>query len=134
MTRDLPRFLHLLTAVHALGALACFVMAIGSAASPNFRDSLVVSGGSALMVDLFGWYTWLFLLFVGCVLAVLAYSSWRVRSWAWEMTITVYGIGVLGSFWQVSRGIPEGWLSAVVNAAVVVYAATPGVRNAYHGP
>lgn len=85
------------------------------------------------MVELFGGYTWLFLLFVGSVLAVLAHSSWRVRSWAWEMTLIVYGIGVLGSLWQVSRGIPEGWLAAVVNGAVVAYAATPSVRNAYDG-
>ena len=27
----MPRFLHGLTAIHALGAVACFVMAIGSA-------------------------------------------------------------------------------------------------------
>lgn len=85
------------------------------------------------MVELFASYTWLFLLFVGSVLAVLAHSSWRVRSWAWEMTLIVYGIGVLGSLWQVSRGIPEGWLAAVVNGAVVAYAATPSVRNAYDG-
>jgi hypothetical protein len=78
----MPRFLHGLTAIHALGAVACFVMAIGSAISTDFRSSLAVSGGSALMLALFGEQTWAFLLFVGTVLAVLAYSSWRIRWWA----------------------------------------------------
>jgi hypothetical protein len=51
--RPLPRFLHALTAVHAVGAGACFIMAIGSAASDNFRASLAVSGGSPIMVASF---------------------------------------------------------------------------------
>jgi hypothetical protein len=46
--RRLPCFLHALTAMHAVGAGACFVMAVGSAASDNFRASLTVSGGSAI--------------------------------------------------------------------------------------
>jgi hypothetical protein len=93
----LPRFLHVLTAVHALGAVACFVMAVGSAMSVDFRTSLAVSGGSTIMVTVFGPWTWAFLTFVGSVLATLAYASWRVRPWAWPMTLIVYGIGVLGS-------------------------------------
>jgi len=129
----LPRFLRLLTAIHAVGALACLVMAAGSALSPGFRDALVVSGGSALMVELFGGWTWAFLLFVGAVLATLAGASWRVRPWAWHLTLIVYGIGVLGSLWQVSLGIPQGWLSGAVNGAVVAYAARPKVRRAYLG-
>ena len=128
---QMPRFLHALTAIHALGAVACFVMAIGSAVSPEFRSSLAVSGGSALMIAMFGEGTWVFLLFVGSVLAVLAYSSWRVYWWAWPMTLLVYGIGVLGSLWQVSMGIPQGWMAAAVNSAVVIYAARPAVRRAY---
>lgn len=133
MSRPLPRFLHLLTLVHALGAAACWVMAAGSAASPGFRDALVVSGGSAVMIEIFGRWTWAFLLFVGAVLATLSYASWRVRPWAWELTLVVYGIGVVGSLWQVGVGIPEGWVAAAVNGAVVVYAATPAVRRAYRG-
>ena len=129
----LPRFLHLLTAIHALGALACLVMAIGSALSASFRDALVVSGGSAIMVELFGRWTWAFLLLVGAVLATLARASWRVRPWAWHMTLIVYGIGVAASLWQVGMGIPEGWLSAAINGAVVAYAARPKVRRAYVG-
>lgn len=123
----------MLTGIHAVGALACFAMAAGSAASRSFRQALVVSGGSALMVELFGEGTWAFLAFVGTVLATLAYASWRVRSWAWELTLVVYGIGVVGSLWQVGMGIRQGWISAAINAAVVAYAATPEVRRAYHG-
>jgi hypothetical protein len=126
-----PRFLHLLTAIHAIGSVACLVMATGSALSDGFRDSLAVSGGSSLMVQIFGDRTWLFLLGVGTVLAVLASASWRMRPWAWELTLAVYGIGVAGSLWQVSRGIPQGWVSAAVNACVVAYASTPSVRRAY---
>lgn len=133
MTGPLPRFLHLLTTIHALGAIACFTMAVGSAASASFRDALAVSGGSELMVELFGPWTWAFLLFVGAVLATLAHASWRVRPWAWHLTLIVYGIGVAGSLWQVSLGIPEGWLAAAVNGAVVTYAARPKVRRAYMG-
>lgn len=132
MSERLPRFLHVLTAIHALGAAVCLVMAIGSAVSPGFRDALAVSGGSELMVEYFGTRTWAFLLFVAAVLATLAHASWQVKPWAWELTLVVYGIGVLGSLWQVSMGIPEGWLAAGVNGAVVIYASTSGVRNAYH--
>jgi len=109
-------------------------MALVSALSAAFRESLAVSGGSRLMLDLFGASTWLFLLLVGCVLGVLAYGSLRVRPWAWHLTLAVYGIGVLGSLWQVSLGITPGWVSATVNAAVVVYASRPRVRDAYLRP
>ena len=128
---SIPKFLHVLTGVHALGAVACFIMAAGSAASARFREALVVSGGSAIMVGHFGARTWAFLLFVGFVLATLAYASWRVRPWAWHLTLIVYGIGVVGSLWQISLGIQEAWLSAAVNGAVVAYASTPTVRRAY---
>jgi hypothetical protein len=126
-----PAFLHLLTLIHAIGACACFVMAAGSAFSSRFRDALAVSGGSELMIAHFGTRTWAFLFFIGVVLAVLAYASWRLRPWAWHLTLLVYGIGVVGSLWQVSMGIRQGWIAAVVNGAVVAYAATPDVRRAY---
>jgi hypothetical protein len=45
-----------------------------------------------MMVAVFGRWTWAFLAFVGSVLATLAYASWRVRAWAWPMTLIVYGI------------------------------------------
>lgn len=131
--RPLPHFLHVLTAVHAVGACACLIMAIGSAVSESFRLGLAVSGGSTIMVTMFGQWTWAFLLFVGLVLAALAYASWRVRPWAWPMTLLVYGIGVLGSLWQVSVGIPQGWVAAAVNAVVLAYASTSDVRRAYLG-
>ena len=124
-------FVHILTVIHALGAVACFVMSAGSATSPRFRESLAVSGGSTIMVQSFGAVTWAFLLCVGLVLTTLAYASWRVRPWAWHLTLLVYGIGVAGSLWQVSVGIAQGWISAAVNAAVVSYACTPTVRRAY---
>jgi hypothetical protein len=128
-----PRFLHALTLLHALGAAACFIMAAGSGISTTFRDALAVSGGSTAMIEIFGSRTWAFLLFVGLVLAILAHASWRVRRWAWHLTLVVYGIGVAGSLWQVSIGIPQGWISAVVNGGVVAYVSTPGVRRAYLG-
>lgn len=132
MNRHLPRFLHVLTAIHATGALACLVMAIGSAISSEFRNALAVSGGSKLMVTLFGEATSVFLFFVGTVLAVLASASWALKAWAWEFTLVVYGIGVLGSLWQVSLGIQAGWVSVFVNGGVLVYAARPEIKMAYH--
>jgi hypothetical protein len=108
-------------------------MAAGSAVSDRFREGLAVSGGSAIMIAWFGEWTWAFLVFVGMVLATLAYSSWRARPWAWAMTLLVYGIGVLGSLWQVSIGIPQGWAAAAVNAAVFMYASTPAIRRAWRG-
>jgi hypothetical protein len=131
--RPLPRFLHVLTAIHAVGACACFVMAFGSFASDDFRQALAVSGGSTIMVATFREWTWAFLMFVGAVLATLAYASWRVRPWAWPTALVVYGIGVLGSLRQVSVGISQGWVAAAVNAAVFIYASTPGVRRGYTG-
>lgn len=133
MLKPLPRFLHLLTTIHAIGAFSCFVMSVGSAASNGFREALAMSGGSALMVGLFGRGTWAFLVFVGIILTTLAYASWRVYPWAWHMTLIVYSIGVAGSLWQVSVGIKQGWVAAAVNGAVVAYVATPAVRRAYRG-
>ena len=83
------------------------------------------------MVEAFGPWTWAFLGFIAVVLATLSYGSWQLRPYAWPLTLVVYSIGVLGSLWQVSVGIPSAWAGAVVNAGVVVYAATSGVRRAY---
>ncbi len=127
------KFLHVLTAVHAIGSLTCFTMGLGSVLSGEFRASLAVSGGSALMLELFGEATWIFLCFIGVVLAILACASFRRKRWAWHMTLVVYSVGVLGSLWQVSLGIRPGWISAVVNGAVVAYASRRNVRNAYLG-
>jgi hypothetical protein len=46
-----PRFIHVLTTIHALGAVACFTMAIGSALSDSFRESLMVSEGSRMVIQ-----------------------------------------------------------------------------------
>lgn len=83
------------------------------------------------MLELFGESTWIFLTFVGAVLAVLAYASFQLKPWAWHMTLAVYSIGVLGSLWQVSLGVAPGWVSAVLNGCVVAYASRREVRNAY---
>jgi hypothetical protein len=74
-------------------------MSAGSAASARFRKALAISGGSQIMLAWLGAWTWAFLLFVGVVLATLAYASYRVRPWAWPMTLVVYGIGVYGGIW-----------------------------------
>ena len=131
--RRVPRGIHALTALHGAGALACFVMSAGSALSEPFRLGLARSGGSALMVAWFGPWVWAFLLGVGALLALLSYGSWRLRPWALPLTVACYAVGVLGSLWEVSIGIREGWLGAAINAAVVVYALTPPVRRAYLG-
>jgi hypothetical protein len=126
-----PRFLHLLTAVHACGAVACAVLAIGSGVSTDVRNALAISGGSTIMVEAFGAQTWAFLASIGAVLGTLAYASWHLLPWAWPLTLAVYGVGVLGSLWQVSVGIPQGWISATINAGVLIYASTSAVRRAY---
>lgn len=134
MTRDeqaAPAGIHVLTALHGLGSLVCGVLAAGSAISTGFRDGLAQTGGSRLMVELFGDATWLFLLFIALVLGTLSYGSWNRRPFTWPLTLAVYSVGVLGSLWQVSLGIHEAWVSAAINAGVVAYAATPAVRRAY---
>jgi hypothetical protein len=45
----------------------------------------------------------------------------------------LYGVGVLGSLWQGSVGISQGWVAVIVNATVFMYASTLGVRRAYVG-
>ena len=127
----LPKGLHVLTAIHGLGSLACTVLALGSAASAAFRQALARTSGSRLMVSLFGEWTWAFLLVVAVVLGTLAYGSWRRMRYAWPMTVIVYGVGVLGSLWQVSLGIEEAWASAAINAGVVAYTSRRGVGRAY---
>lgn len=131
LTGDVPNGVHLLTAIHGVGALVCVALAIGSAVSVGFREGLAQSGGSRLMVDFFGSWMWAFLGGVALVLAVLSYGSWNLRRYTWPMTLTAYTIGVLGSFWEVSVGIASAWVGVVVNAGVVAYAATPDVRRAY---
>jgi hypothetical protein len=128
---SVPPGIHLLTAIHGLGAIACVVMAIGSAASERFRLGLVASPGSALMMDYFGRNVWVFLVGIACLLSALCYGSWHLRGWAWPLTLVCYSIGVIGGLWEVSIGIPAGLLAAAINASVVGYACTKRVRAAY---
>lgn len=129
--RDVPRGVHLLTAIHGTGGVACAVLAVGSALSVEFREGLARTGGSRLMVAIFGEWTRAFLGFIAAVLVTLSYGSWQLRPYAWPLTLAVYSVGVLGSLWQVSMGILNSWAGAFVNAGVVVYATRPGVRHAY---
>jgi hypothetical protein len=126
-----PWGIHLLTAIHGLGAVACVVMALGSALSDSFRLGLVASPGSAIMVSFFGRYVWMFLVVIAALLTTLCYGSWHLRPWARPLTIVCYSIGVAGGLWEVSIGIPAGLLAATINGAVVIYACTKPVRNAY---
>ena len=128
---DVPWGVHLLTAIHGLGAIACLVMAVGSAISERFRLGLVASPGSALMINFFGQHVWIFLLVVAGLLTTLCYGSWRLRPWTRPLTIVCYSIGVVGGLWEVSIGIRAGLLAAAINGAVVAYACTTRVREAY---
>lgn len=131
---DVPRGIHLLTALHGLGAIACVVMAIGSAASERFRLGLVASPGSAIMIEFFGEHVWIFLVAIATLLITLCYGSWHLRRWTLPLTIVCYSIGVIGGLWEVSIGIPAGLLAAPINACVVVYACTRRGRAAYGWP
>ena len=131
--KRIPWGIHLLTAIHGLGALALIVMAVGCALSEKFRLSLIASPGSALMMDWFGRNVWIFLLMIACLLSVLCYGSWRLRGWARPLTIICYSIGVFGGLWEVWMEIPAGFLAAAINGGVVAYACTRQVRAAY-GP
>jgi len=127
-----PFGVHVLTAIHGVGAIVCLVMAFGSVISERFRLGLVASPGSALMINFFGQHVWIFLLVIVALLTTLCYGSWRLRPWTRPLTIVCYSVGVLGGLWEVSIGIPAGLLAAVINGGVVAYACTKRVREAYH--
>jgi hypothetical protein len=128
---NVPWGVHALTVIHGLGAIACLIMAIGSAASEQFRLGLVASPGSAIMVEFFGEHVWMFLVVIATLLTTLCYGSWRLRSWTLPLTIVCYSIGVIGGLWEVSIGIPAGLLAATINGCVVAYACSRRVRLAY---
>jgi hypothetical protein len=129
--KKIPWGIHLLTAIHGLGALVLMVMAVGSWLSESFRLSLVASPGSALMMDLFGRNVWIFLLLIAGLLSLLCYGSWRLRPWTRLLTVICYSIGVAGGLWEVWMGIPAGFLAAGINSGVVAYACSRQVKNAY---
>ena len=133
MKQAVPWGIHILTAIHGLGAVACIVMGIGCALSEGFRLSLIASPGSALMMDLFGRNVWIFLVMIATLLSVLCYGSWRLRPWTRPLTIICYSIGVIGGLWEVSLGITAGLAAAAINGCVVAYACTRQVRAAYGG-
>lgn len=101
MRKRVPLGIHLLTAIHGLGALVLIVMAVGCALSEKFRLSLIASPGSALMMDWFGRNVWIFLLLLASLLGALCYGSWRLRGWTRPLTIICYSIGVFGGLWEV---------------------------------
>jgi hypothetical protein len=129
--RDVPRGVHVLTVIHGLGAIACLIMAIGSALSDRFRLSLVASPGSEMMVEFFGRHVWVFLIGIVALLSALCYGSWHLRPWTWPLTIVCYSIGVIGGLWEVSIGIPAGLLAAAINGSIVAFACAKRVRAAY---
>lgn len=128
---SVPVGIHVLTAIHGLGALACLTMAVGCALSEQFRLGLVKTPGSELMMEIFGWWVWIFLTAIAVLLTTLCYGSWQLRSWALPLTIVCYSIGVVGGLWEVTIGIPAGLLAAAINGAIVAYACTRKVRAAY---
>lgn len=130
MTRA-PWGIHVLTALHGAGALACLVMAVGCSVSEHFRLSLDASPGSALMMSLFGRNVWIFLLLITSLLSALCYGSWRPRSWTRPLTIICYSVGVIGGLWEVWMGISAGFLAAAINGGVVAYAWSNHVKAAY---
>lgn len=131
MKKRVPWGVHLLTAIHGLGALALIIMGVGCFLSERFRVSLIASPGSALMMDLLGPAVWIFLLLLACLLSALCFGSWRLRPWARPLTIICYSIGVIGGLWEVWMGIPAGFLAAGINGGVVAYACTRQVKMAY---
>lgn len=131
MKKRVPWGIHVLTAIHGLGALALMVMAVGCSLSESFRLGLIASPGSALMMDLFGRNVWVFLLLLAGLLSALSYGSWRLRAWVQPLTIICYLIGAIGGFWEVWMGIPAGFLAAAINGGVVAYACTRQVKTAY---
>ena len=131
MKKRVPWGIHLLTAIHGMGALALIVMAVGCSLSERFRLSLIASPGSALMMDWFGQSVWIFLLLIASLLSALCYGSWCLRSWARPLTIVCYSIGAFGGLWEVWMGIPAGFLAAAINGCVVAYACTDQVKAAY---
>jgi hypothetical protein len=87
------------------------------------------------MVDTLGPWLAVFLGSLAVFLAAMAWSSHRRRAWAWRAALVAYSIGVLGSLWEVSAGIPQAWLSAAINATVVLLLLTPSTRGEYfHRP
>jgi hypothetical protein len=129
--KRVPWGIHVLTALHGAGALACLFMAVGCSLSEKFRLRLIASPGSALMMELFGRNVWIFLLLIASLLSALCYGSWRLRSWARPLTIICYSVGVIGGLWEVWMGVPAGFLAAAINGGVVAYACTNQVKAAY---
>ena len=123
--------IHLLTAIHGMGALGLIIMALGCSISESFRLNLIAAPGSVLMMNLFGRNVWIFLLLIASVLSALCYGSWRLRGWARPLTIICYSIGAFGGLWEVWMGIPAGCFAAAINGGVVAYACTSQVKAAY---
>ncbi len=128
---ETPWGVRALSAVHAMGALACLVVAAGCGLSESFRLSLFALSGSALMMGLFGRQIWIFLLVIVGLLSILYYGSRHLRWWAWPLTLICYSTGVIGGLWELTENIPAGFLAASINAGLVAYTCTGRVRWAY---
>lgn len=123
-------FVRILTTIHALGSLVLVVMTsyllLGGSA-----DQLSRTPGSRLMVDALGPWLPAFLGSLAVFLGAMAWSSHRRRAWAWRAAVASYGIGVLGSLWEVSVGIHQAWLSALINGGVVALLLSQPTRCVY---
>jgi hypothetical protein len=124
-------FLQVLTTIHATGSLILVGMTLYVLAGESHSEELARTPGARIMVDTLGRWLPAFLGGLACFLAVLAWSSYRRRPWAWYGAIIAYLIGVLGSAWEISVGIQQAWISLAINTIVVTLLLSHPTREAY---
>jgi hypothetical protein len=122
-----------LTTIHAIGSLVLVGMTSYVLAAESHAEALARTPGARIMVDAMGPWLPFFLGGLACFLAALAWSSYRRRPWAWYAAVVAYSIGVLGSEWEISVGIQQAWVSAIVNAVIVTLLLSRPTRMAYFG-
>lgn len=123
-------FVHSLTAIHALGAVAVWSMA-AFVAWTGEADRLATTPGARQLVAWTGRWLAGFFVVLGAFLAALAWGSWRRQPWSWPAAVVAYSIGVAGSLAEVAFGHPRYLASLVLNAVVVALLLTRGVRQAF---
>ena len=124
-------FVHALTAIHGLGALAVWLMAAYVAMGDGNADKLATTPGARQLVDWTGPWMAMFLVALGGLLAALAWGSHNGKSWSWPAALVAYAIGVVGSLAEIVAGYPNYWFSLVVNSAVVGMLLHPQVRQRF---
>jgi hypothetical protein len=123
-------FVRILTTIHALGSLVLVGMTsyLFLGGSP---EHLARTPGARLMVDATGRWLPAFLGSLAIFLGAMAWSSHHRRPWAWRAALLAYTVGVLGSLWEVSVGIHDAWLSALINLGVVALLLGRPTRRVY---